>query len=143
MTAKSYLKQIEIMNNKINTKIQELCESKQLAYSTGALSNDERVKSSGSQDRMGNDVVRIVDMENAIDDMIDTYVDYKYAAIKEIRKLNDEKMKQVLYERYIEFKTYEDIAKDMHMTRSGAYKLHNRAIEEFMEIYNTIYCINH
>ena len=75
MTTKEYLNQISRLNRMINNKLSELAELKELSKSISAVSNKERVQTSMEQDKIGNTISKIDEMEREIDKMIDSYSD--------------------------------------------------------------------
>ena len=80
MKAKKYLEQIEVIDAKINSDIEELASLEALATKTTSVLGDERVQSSGSQQKMADCVARIVDMKDQITREIDGFIDYKKEA---------------------------------------------------------------
>ena len=72
MKAKEYLRQVELMNIKIDTKIKQLEELKILATCTGAINaKPDKIQSSPCGDKMENAVAKYVDLEREINNQID------------------------------------------------------------------------
>ena len=71
MTAKEYLRQIGVLDAKINRRQKQVEELKLLATSSGSLSVNDRVQSSPDGDKMSRIVIRWIDMEHEVTRMID------------------------------------------------------------------------
>ena len=130
MKAINYLKQIKSMDAKINADIEELASLKALATRTTSVLGGERVQSSGSQQKMADCVVKIVEMENRINEEIDKFIDYKENARKLLSECDPECI-TLISKRYFQFKTWEEIAVDMNYTYqwvSGG--LHQKALAQ-------------
>ena len=80
MKAINYLKQIKIMDAKINADIEELTSLETLATRTTSVLGGDRVQSSGSQQKMADSVAKIVDLREQINAEIDRFIDYKQEA---------------------------------------------------------------
>ena len=80
MKAINFLKQIKIMDAKINADIEELASLETLATRTTSVLGGERVQSSGSQQKMADSVAKIVDLREQINAEIDRFIDYKQEA---------------------------------------------------------------
>lgn len=134
MTAKEYLQQIEKLNIQINHSIDQLTELKQFGAKAVDYSVD-KVQTSPSNS-MENIVGRWIDMEAKLNNLIDYYVDTKYKVVREIHQLSDIRYIQVLYKRYIEFKSLQKIAKEMDYDYKWLCRIHGSALEEFANILN-------
>ena len=140
MTAKEYLRQLKLLDIKIQQRIKEKEELRLDAYGTGgSMPDSERVQTSPSGDGLLNSVARYVDIEADINRMISEFVTQKHKIIGEIQRLEDERYVQVLYKRYAEFKTYEKIAVEMNYTYEHICRLHGWALKEFARCYEMSY----
>lgn len=138
MTTKSYLQQLDIMNTSINEKLDEIYKLRAESCSIGVSTNSDKIIYSGDNDKMGSIVSKIVDMENETDKIIDKYSDLRDTIIEQISSINEELYRHVLYKRYVKFKTFGEIAKEIGMTRSGTFKLHDRALMKFEKTQNIV-----
>ena len=108
-----------------------------LLHITPTLKQD--VVSSGGfqQDKMSNAIAKIVDLDKELNDKIDRLVDHKREAdmlMEEVSKRNLLHYK-ILVKRYIEDKTWAQIASEMgYSDTEGAKKLHGRALQTFDQI---------
>lgn len=134
MKAINYLKQIKIMDAKINSDIEELATLEALAEKTTSVMGGERVQSSGSQQKMADTVAKIVDMQNQINREIDELIEYKKEARNLLCEIEADCM-TLLHKRYFVFKTWEQIAVDMGFTYqwvSGG--LHQKALAQMQKV---------
>ena len=130
MKAINYLKQIKIMDAKINADIEELTSLETLATRTTSVLGGDRVQSSGSQQKMADSVAKIVDLREQINAEIDRFIDYKQEA-RELISVCDAECITLISKRYFQFKTWESIAVDMNFTYqwvSGG--LHQKALAQ-------------
>ena len=131
MTAKEYLRQIAVLDAKINRRQKEVEELKTLATHITTTAEGDRVQSSGSMDRMAGIVARWVDLEEEIGQMINRLVEVKHRIIGEIHQLEDARYIQLLEMRYVDMDTFEQIAVNMQYDIRWIYRLHGFALQEF------------
>ncbi len=143
MTTKEYLQQIGKLNKMINNKMIELTQMKEMAYSIKAMNTDEHVMSSSDPDRIGCAYVKIEEMEQKIDKMIDDYVDKKEKIITQIESIEDENLYDVLFLKYIAKKRFEDIAVEIEKSWRQTIRLHGAALKRFEEKYGNEYLSCH
>ena len=132
MSAKAYLQSIEKMNAQIEYKQREVESLRDLLLKiTGSIEQD-RVQNSMNNDKTGDTIAKIVDLQNEINSEIDALVDRK----REIMQLLDEidpKSSCLLYKRYFEFKTWEQIAVEMGYSYRQVTRLHGKALKDVLE----------
>lgn len=112
VTAKEYLSQVRKIDIMINYKQKQLDELQHTADSITANASSERVQNSGTQDRVGQIVAKIVDLQNEINRDIDRLVDVKREVMDVVDQL-DPTCIELLTKRYFDFKTWEQIAAEM------------------------------
>jgi DNA-directed RNA polymerase specialized sigma24 family protein len=90
---------------------------------------NERVSGSAYPDKLADLVVgleeRIEAAENAILDGHDAFV----AAERLINRLHSDQQRVVLIERYLLFRSWQEVAEDLDMTRSNVRTVHQRALD--------------
>ena len=135
MTAKEYLGQIKKLDTCIDQKQVECDELREKMHSVGGISYDEKVQSSPRADALERRVVKYVEMEQKINNMIDEFVDLKHEIINQIQSLTDEKHINFLFKRYVQYKSLEQIAVEMNYSYPYIKELHSKALEEFETSY--------
>lgn len=131
MTTKQYLNQIDRINRMINNKLAEIYQLKTMVCSISVSANEDKVQSSSDKDKLGSAVAKIVDLENEINKAIDVYVDKKERIVSQIDSIKDIMEYQVLFSRYIEHKTFEQIAEDNDYSVRQILRIHGNALVEF------------
>ena len=87
MEAKQYLRKVKLCDTHINNKLRELEDLKAMVTKITATWKDDVVSGGGrSQDKLGDAVSRIVDLQKEINQEIDNYVDMK----REIKGIIDQ-----------------------------------------------------
>lgn len=132
--AKRYLQQIKLYDSHINTKIEEVHHLKAIAMKITPTLKQDVVSGGGSQDKLSEAVAKIVDLEAEIDREIDRYVNAMRNISAMIDTLSDPDQLQVLHKRYVQFKTWEQIACDMNMTYRNVCYIHGKALLAVNEI---------
>lgn len=133
MNAKTYLSQVRLLEIKIRQKKQE-CESlKELAMSTGGLDySKDRVQTGFvSNESLSKSVIKYTELEHEIELDINAFIELRHARINEIHQLEDARDVEILYKRYIEYKSLELIAVEMSFSYEHVRHLHGRALQHF------------
>ena len=132
MTTKQYLSQIRILDLKINQRIEE---AKSLAEIAVGLRSPELkqdvVQTSHAADPVGDAMIRYLDVQKEIDNLIDQFVDLKHKIIGEIQDMTDPRYSELLYHRYVEYMSFVEIAEVMHYEYKYVCALHGRALKLF------------
>lgn len=131
---KRYLQQIKLYDSHINTKLDELQHLKEMVTRITPTLKDDVVSGGGSQDKLADAVVKIVDLEAEIDREIDRYVNAKQEISSVLDGIVDPDQLQVLHKRYVQYKTFEQIACDMNMTYRNVCYIHGKALLAVNEI---------
>lgn len=138
MTAKQYLKQAYRLNELINSDLKMLEELREISTRINSVdTTKERIQTSGSYDKVGDIVSKIIDLETEINNEIYKYVNIKNEIRDKINIVENKDYRLILQKRYLNFEKWEQIAVDMgysyfHVTS----RLHNKAIDSFSKIKN-------
>ena len=140
MKAKDYLKHLKYLDTSINQKIQELADLRLKAISpTGIDYSKEHIKTSvDGEAPFVKTVYKIIELENEINDEINKFVEEKHKIINQIQGLKDTRYVEILFKRYVEFKTLETISVEMNYTYQYTRELHGYALQLFQKTYNTL-----
>ena len=130
MTAKEYLGQAYRLDQRINSKLEQVMSLRDLA--TKATSTLSDVAPSGTRNvhRMEDIIVKIVDLENEINRDIDNLVDLKREMVSVIKAVTDPEYQTLLELRFLCFRTWEQIAVDMNYSIQHIYRLYDKALKE-------------
>lgn len=134
MDAKEYLNQVKKLDLQIKNKLIELQQWKDIALGITANMNGERVQSSGSQSKMADAIVKIVDAEAEVNALVDRLIDTKKEVIQTIEQLTSLLQYDVLHLHYIQFMTLQAIADKYGMSYDWAKQAHKRAVKNVQRI---------
>ena len=130
MTAKEYLGQAYRLDQRINSKLEQVMSLRDLTTKATATMSDMPGGGSRNVYRMQDIIGKIIDLEDEINQDIDALVDLKREMVATIKAVADPECQTLLELRYLCFKTWEQIAVDMQYSTRNIYKLHDRAIKE-------------
>lgn len=136
--AREYLEWIAIAEGKIQRKLAEIDRLRDLLESVGSRSTDTPVQASHEGDRIGKIVASIVDKEKELNAIIDNYIDEKDKRIKVIEQLDNELERSVLHKKYVQFKTFNQIADEEFYTKTWILKIHTKALKNINELLKSI-----
>lgn len=130
MTAKEYLGQAYRLDQRINSKIEQVASLNELATKctstlTGMPRNPNRASST-----MADAVAKIIDLQSEINRDIDRLVDLKREIVTVIKAIKNPEYQTLLEKRYLCFLTWEKIAVDMGYDLRWLYRIHKRALDE-------------
>ncbi|MGI6497266.1 MAG: DUF1492 domain-containing protein [Oscillospiraceae bacterium] len=128
MTAKEYLGQAYRLDQRINSKLEQVASLNELATKcTWALTGMPRSPSRRTS-TMAEVVAKIVDLQTEINHDIDRLIDLKREMVKLIKSVDNTECQTLLELRYLCFKTWEQIAVDMGYTIDNVYRIHRKAL---------------
>lgn len=132
--AKEFLEQIQLCDKNINNKLEELARLNALALKVTSSLKQVAVFGSGTQDKVGDAVSRIVDLQREINDDIDRYCDKKAEVRKLIEQIKDPDQLDVLSKKYLLYESLEQIACEMGFTYRNVCYIHGRALQAVAEL---------
>lgn len=136
MTAKEYLNQIREKDAAINRMIRQKENLKGMLYTIGSPGTGEKVQTSKSgSSRYEELFAKISEKEDEINNEIDDLVGLKIRICKQINELPDDVHISVLYERYVELKSWNQISDDMNYNVRYLFHIHGAALNEFYQMY--------
>ena len=127
---KEYLRQLRRLEVCIEQRQEELNRLREL-IGCNAIDYCERVQTSPSADSIPNEVIRRVELEADISRKIERFLQLKHKIINEIQSLDNAAYVSILYKRYVEYKSLEEIAVEMNYSYIHIKRLHGYALLEF------------
>ena len=132
MTAKEYLSQAYRLNERINAHVRELDELRKLSTSIQAVNFDLHVDGTKDPDPPYVKLIhKIADMQEEINQEIDTLVDFKHEVRTAIFQVHGEDERLLLRYRYLENMEWDDIASCLNVTTRTAHRIHSSALQKF------------
>ena len=129
MTARDYLSQAYRLDQRINSKLEQVESLNSLATKvsstlTGMPKNPNRTTST-----MADTVTKIIALQGEINNDIDRLVDLKREMVAVIKAVANTERQTLLELRYLCFKTWEQIAVEMDYTVRNVHLLHKEALK--------------
>ena len=134
MTTRQYLSQIEKYDNLIHNKIIEEEQLNILSMSVKSVPIGEKVQTSSKQDPMGDMVAKIIDLRKEISKMATDFLEQKQEIIRTIEAVEDPILYDVLFKRYVEYKTLLNIADELGYSEVTIKRLHLKAVKAIKNI---------
>ena len=128
MTVKEYLGQAYRLDQRINSKLQQLESLNSLATKCTSSLTGMPKNPSHSTSMMADAVAKIVDLQAEINRDIDLLVDLKCEMVRVIKNVDHAEYQTLLELRYLCFKTWEQIAVDMNYSIDNVYRIHRKAL---------------
>ncbi len=133
MTAKEYLMSLKKLDIMIRQKKENAEELWSEITSAGGFDYSKRlcVQTSASGDKMGDSVIRLLEVENEIRQMVVELYERKNKIINEIHCLENADHIRLLYMRYVEYMSLEEISVKMCFSYDRIRHMHGYALQEF------------
>nr|DAM69493.1 MAG TPA: Protein of unknown function (DUF722) [Caudoviricetes sp.] len=130
MTAKEYLSQARFLDERINSKIQQVTSLNELATKCTSTLSDMPHNPNKGNSTMADAVCKIIDLQEEINRDIDRLVDLKREIMKVIKAVPDVEYQTILEKRYLCFISWEQIAVDMNYSIQHIHRMHSKALKE-------------
>lgn len=140
MTAKEYLRQLRRVDRQLELLFKERTELERAqTYMRSPQAEGDRVQTSPSGDPpwMGY-LIKWEELTAKIGKEWDTLIDLKHIITDQIKHLPDERHIKLLGMRYVDYKSFEQIAVEMGYSFEYTLKLHGRALMAFTEMYKYV-----
>lgn len=132
MSNKEYLAQAYRIDQRINSKLEQIVSLRELAAKATSTLTDTPSSGTRNIHSMEAIIVKMMELESEINADIDVLVDLKKEIMFIIKSINNPEQQTLLELRYLCFKTWEQIAVDMGYSIQNAYKVHDKALENIV-----------
>lgn len=130
LTAKEYLSQAYRIDQRINSKLEQVKSLRELATEATATLSDMPRSQSPNFHRMEDFIAKALDLESEINADLKTLIDLKREVVTIIKCVERTELQTILEMRYLCFETWEEIAVALHYDLRHIHRLHGRALEE-------------
>lgn len=130
MTAKQWLSRGRGLDREIDSLLRTKQETKDRLTSITQNYDSDGAQSTKDPHKFD----RLLEIENLIDNKIDELVAVKAEILAAIFKLEDYRERAVLKGRYIDMKTFEEIAVDVHYSWKQTHRIHARGLKAIEQI---------
>jgi len=134
MDIKQYLSKAHSLDQRINDKLSQKENIKCQAMKITASYSDIKVGSTKQKSPMENAIVRMVMLEQEINNDIDMLYSLKTEIELLVLEIEDPLYRAIINQRYIKNKSWEEIAEVLGYQVRWVLKLHNRALKEAEKI---------
>lgn len=134
MNAKSFLQQAHRTEQRVNSRLRRLSMLHSLATQVTSWLGGESVSGSGNPQRMEDTIAKIVDLERSINGEIDRLVDQKRAVMDTIEQVGNPDQQLILEYRYLDYKSWPEIAEELGFSPRWVQELHERALASIEKI---------
>lgn len=138
MQTREYLSQIVRFDRMIENRKMEIEQLRSIATSTTIPPKDVNVKSSSDKDKMGNTVVKIVELEKETSVIISK----RSKILRQIENIPDAKMYEVLYQKFVDNKPNKEIKLENITSVRRVQQILNDALTKFESMYGEQYLIS-
>jgi hypothetical protein len=128
MTAKEYLGQAYRLDQRINSKLEQVESLSLLATKVTATLSDMPRNPNRATSTMADAVGKIIDLQAEINNDIDCLVRLKHEIVMVIKRIRNTEYQTLLEKRYLCFMTFEQIAVDMNYSIDNVFKVHKKAL---------------
>ena len=132
MTAKDYLLQARFLDDRINSKTQQIASLNELATKCTTTFSDMPRNPNRGHSRVEDCVNKIIDLEDSIKKDIEKLVDLKKEIMGVIKAVPNVEYQTLLEKRYLCFITCEQIAVDMNYSMQHIHRMHSAALKEIV-----------
>ena len=128
MGIKHQLKQIRLIDLEVKTKMEELDRLNNSFLKSPSLKeiNVQESKVSLKDDAY----VKIINLNDYINDQVDKLIDLKYQLIQAIEQLDNSKERTIIWMKYISSKGCDEIAEELKISKTTLFILHDEAIKK-------------
>ncbi len=130
MTVKEYLGQAYRLDQRINSKLEQVDSLNELATKATSTLTGMPKNPNKSKSIVADTVVKIIDLQTEINNDIDRLVDLKREIVAMIKSVSNTEHQTLLELRYLCFKSWEQIAVDMGYNVRHVYRIHDEAVEK-------------
>lgn len=132
---KKYLLEAQRIDAHINYLLEQIAYLKSLTTKiTTTLRQDVSSGGAGNQDKIGEAIAKIIDLEAEVNKSIDEYVDKKREIYAVINQVENHDHVDVLCKKYLLNETLEQIAYEKHCTYRNICYIHGRALQAVTSI---------
>ncbi len=132
MSPKEYLSQAMYIDQRIDSKLQQVATLRESAAKVTATLTDMPRSASPNPQAMENTIVKIIDLENEINRDVDRLVDLKTEVKRVISRLSSPDQQLVLELRYLCFKPWSEIMETLGISETSVYRVHGEALKNIV-----------
>lgn len=129
MNVKEFLSQLHFIDQRINCKFEQMQKLRALATKGSATLSDINISQSKKPQKMESTVLKIISLENEINKDINELIDLKQKISSMIKQVGNFECQVLLELRYLNLKTWAQIASEMGYSLQHIFKIHRKALK--------------
>ena len=130
--AKKYLSQAFGLNQRIESKLWQIEDLHDLATKATVTYSDMPKSPNRDGSRMEDAIIKIIDLENEINQDMMKLVELKKDIIRRIKAVESAELQTILELRYLSYMRWEEIAIELGYGIDNVFRLHRNALDEIM-----------
>ena len=134
MNAKEYLNQAYRLDQRISSKLEQVAALRALTQRVTASYEGEVVSRTRNVSALEDTLFRLMEAEAELNSTIDALVDLKREVYATIQKVEKPEYQFLLEMRYLCFKSWIEIADQMHLEEHYVFRVHGQALREVEKI---------
>ncbi len=140
LSAKEFLKQARHIDQRINSKLEQVQSLRELATKATATLSDMPRSSTPNIYRMEDVICKMTDLESEINADIDELIDTKHEVMAVIKMVERPEYQSLLELKYLCMKTWEEVAAELGYVYRQITRMHGYALEQVDAILRRAYC---
>ena len=134
MNAKDYLNQAYRLDQRIASKLEQVSTLRSLTQRVTASYEGEVVSRTRNVSSLEETIFRLMEAESELNSAIDALVELKRDVYATIQKVEKPEYQFLLEMRYLCFKSWIEIADQMHLEEHYVFRVHGQALREVEKI---------
>ena len=130
LSAKEFLKQARHIDQRINSKLEQVQSLRELATKATATLSDMPRSSTPNIYRMEDVICKMTDLESEINADIDELIDTKHEVMALIKMVERPEYQSLLELKYLCMKTWEEVAAELGYVYRQVTRMHGYALEQ-------------
>lgn len=135
MKIKEYLMQAYRIDQRINSKLEQIAALHDLATKATVTFSDMPRNPNKGKSKIEDAIIKIMELEDEINHDIDKLVDLKTDITHLIKNLDSHEYQIILEQRYLCFKSWEQISVDLGYSIQHTFRLHDAALTDLERFY--------
>ena len=135
MKIKEYLMQAYRIDQRINSKLEQIGALHDLATKATVTFSDMPRNPNKGKSKIEDAIIKIMELEDEINHDIDKLVDLKTDITHLIKNLDSHEYQIILEQRYLCFKSWEKISEDLGYSIQHTFRLHDAALTDLERFY--------
>lgn len=136
---KRYLSQLRFLDHAIKNRTRDMEQIRETLTSISIELKSDRIQTSGSNDKLGDSIAKLVDLERETSELIESYTRKKYLINTQLESLSKPEYYSVLYLRYFDDMRLSAIGKELGYQEDTIKKFHSMALKEFENKFSSTY----